>query len=84
MGLHANVAQIDFVSMYPAIIIKGNISPEVPLPNGIIPASDELGVVPLTLKPLYEKRVALKLNQAKYLKENELVKRDKARASALK
>ncbi len=64
VGLHANVAQIDFISMYPAIIIKGNISPEVPLPDGIIPASDELGVVPLTLKPLYEKRVALKIRLA--------------------
>jgi len=51
VGLHANVAQVDFISMYPAIIIKGNISPEVPLPDGIIPASEELGVVPLTLKP---------------------------------
>ncbi|KAF0107217.1 MAG: polB [Chloroflexi bacterium] len=84
VGLHANVGQIDFVSMYPAIIIKGNISPEVPLPNGIAPASEELGVVPLTLKPLYEKRVALKLNQAQNAKENPLSKRDKARSSALK
>jgi DNA polymerase-2 len=84
VGLHANVAQVDFVSMYPAIIIKGNISPEVPLPNGIIPASEELGVVPLTLKPLFEKRVALKLSQEQYIKEDALSKRDKARSSALK
>ncbi len=84
VGVHTNVGQIDFVSMYPAIIIKGNISPEVPLPNGIIPASDELGVVPLTLKPLYDKRVALKMNQAGLNKDDPLVKRDKARASALK
>ncbi len=84
VGLHANVAQIDFISMYPAIIIKGNISPEVPLPEGIIPASDELGVVPLTLKPLYEKRVALKMRGAGLVKESRLSKRDSARASALK
>ncbi|MCX6054560.1 MAG: hypothetical protein NTZ74_06560 [Chloroflexi bacterium] len=84
VGLHANVGQIDFISMYPAIIIKGNISPEVPLPTGIIPASADLGIVPLTLKPLYEKRVALKMNQAQYVKENALSKRDGARASALK
>lgn len=84
VGLHANVAQIDFISMYPAIIIKGNISPEVPLPNGIIPASEELGVVPLTLKPLYEKRVALKLRSAGLAKGSRLSKRDNARASALK
>jgi len=84
VGLHANVAQIDFISMYPAIIIKGNISPEVPLPDGIVPASEELGVVPLTLKPLYEKRVALKLRGAGLAKESRLSKRDSARASALK
>ena len=84
LGVHSDVAQIDFISMYPAIIIKGNISPEVPLPKGIVPASEELGVVPLTLKPLYEKRVALKLNQARLPKDNPLAIRDKARSSALK
>jgi len=84
VGLHANVAQVDFISMYPAIIIKGNISPEVPLPQGITPASEELGVVPLTLKPLYEKRVALKLRGAGKAKDSRLSKRDSARASALK
>jgi DNA polymerase-2 len=84
VGLHANIAQVDFISMYPAIIIKGNISPEVPLPNGIIPASEELGVVPLTLKPLYEKRVALKLRGAGLKKDSRLARRDSARASALK
>jgi DNA polymerase-2 len=84
VGLHANIAQVDFISMYPAIIIKGNISPEVPLPNGIIPASEELGVVPLTLKPLYEKRVALKLRGAGKARDDRLLRRDSARASALK
>ncbi len=84
VGVHAYVAQIDFISMYPAVIIKGNISPEVPLPNGIVPASDELGVVPLTLKPLYEKRVALRTHQAQCAKNDPLVNRDKARSSALK
>lgn len=84
VGLHADVAQIDFISMYPAIIIKGNISPEVPLPEGIVPARDELGVVPLTLKPLYEKRVALKLRGAGLARDSRLSKRDSARASALK
>lgn len=84
VGLHADVAQIDFISMYPAIIIKGNISPEVPLPTGIVPASDELGVVPLTLKPLYEKRVALKIRCGQLKKNSRLAKRESARASALK
>lgn len=84
VGLHTDVGQIDFISMYPAIIIKGNISPEVPLPEGITPASPDLGVVPLTLKPLYEKRVALKMNTANLPKDNPVARRDKARASALK
>ncbi len=84
VGLHANVAQVDFISMYPAIIIKGNISPEVPLPNGIVPANEELGVVPLTLKPLYEKRVALKMRGAGKARDDRLLRRDSARASALK
>jgi DNA polymerase-2 len=38
VGLHMDVAQVDFVSMYPAVIIKGNISPEVPLPDVLEPA----------------------------------------------
>ena len=61
LGLHEDVAQLDFVSMYPAVIITANISPECPLPNGITPASTELGIVPLTHKPLYEKPVAIKM-----------------------
>lgn len=84
LGLHENVGQLDFISMYPAVIIKGNISPEIPLPNGITPARNELGVVPSTLKPLYEKRVALKKRLAKLHKNDPIAKRDTARASALK
>jgi len=84
LGLHQDVAQLDFISMYPAVIVKGNISPEVPLPNGITPAREELGVVPLTLKPLYEKRVAIKMRMAGLRKNDPIAKRDSARASALK
>ena len=83
-GLHTDVAQIDFISMYPAIIILGNISPEVPLPDGLTPAHDDLGVVPLTLKPLYEKRVAIKLKIRSYPKNHPQVKTLKERATALK
>ena len=84
VGLHMDVAQLDFVSMYPAVIIKGNISPEVPLPNVLEPASEELGVVPATLKPLYEKRVALKQKVREYPPEHPIVGTLKARAMALK
>lgn len=84
VGLHTDVAQIDFISMYPAIIILGNISPEVPLPDGLTPAHKELGVVPLTLKPLYEKRVAIKQKVRNYPGNHPLALNLKERAAALK
>ena len=84
-GLYADIAEIDFVSMYPAIIINGNISPEVPLPDGLEPAQKELGIVPLTLKPLYEKRVKIKQKLLHYPdKSVPIAKSYAARASALK
>jgi DNA polymerase-2 len=55
IGLHGNVAQIDFSSMYPAIMVKHNISPET---MGKDDALD--GLVPKTLRPLLEKRLILK------------------------
>jgi len=84
VGLHSDVAEIDFVSMYPAVIIHGNISPEVPLPDVLTPASEELGVVPLTLKPIYEKRVALKAKTRFYPPDHPMAKTLKARSAALK
>ena len=84
VGLHMDVAQVDFVSMYPAVIIKGNISPEVPLPDVLEPAREELGVVPLTLKPLYEKRVAIKKKIRQYPPDHPMVAILKERANALK
>lgn len=84
-GLYTDIAEIDFVSMYPAIIINGNISPEIPLPEGLEPKQTELGIVPLTLKPLYEKRVKIKQKLLCYSdKEEPLAKSYAARASALK
>ena len=84
IGVHTDVAEIDFVSMYPAVIIKGNISPEVPLPDLLEPASEDLGVVPLTLKPLYEKRVALKHKIREYVPGHPMAKTLSERAMALK
>ncbi len=77
VGLHCQVAEIDFVSMYPSIMARFNISPETlgdPAgPNEPAPAEyrrvPELGLwvrqagpglVPQTLQPLLEKRIALK------------------------
>ncbi|NLZ26800.1 MAG: hypothetical protein GX884_04400 [Chloroflexi bacterium] len=83
-GLHMDVAQIDFISMYPAVIIKGNISPEVPLPVVLEPANTELGLVPATLKPLYDKRVAIKLKTREYPSKHPQLAVLKERANALK
>ncbi|MHB1120116.1 MAG: DNA polymerase domain-containing protein [Bellilinea sp.] len=60
VGLHQNVAELDFVSMYPSIMVHCNISPEVRLPGGLGPSPEPPGLIPLTLAPLLQKRVALK------------------------
>jgi DNA polymerase-2 len=68
VGLHRDVGGIDFVSMYPGIMVRFNISPEVPrmgceVPRAgmdLEPAPGKPGIVPLTLAPLLNKRLALK------------------------
>jgi DNA polymerase-2 len=67
IGLHKEVAGIDFVSMYPGMMVYFNISPEVPrVKDDLIPAHDEPGIVPQTLKPLLLKRLAFKSALAKF------------------
>ncbi len=70
VGLHQNVAEIDFVSMYPSIMVHFNISPETVgvhshnaryVPEMDIPIDrTHEGFVPKTLKPLIQKRIDLK------------------------
>jgi DNA polymerase-2 len=64
IGLHSNVGGIDFVSMYPGVMVRFNISPEVPrsAQGELTPAASEAapGIIPLTLAPLLKKRIALK------------------------
>jgi DNA polymerase-2 len=66
IGLHADVAEVDFISMYPSIMAHFNISPETILPGlrdsvtGLPATRSERGLVPETLEPLLEKRIALK------------------------
>jgi DNA polymerase-2 len=55
IGLHHHVAQIDFSSMYPAIMVKHNISPET-----VGKENAPEGLIPRTLRPLLEKRLMLK------------------------
>jgi DNA polymerase-2 len=70
IGLHRDVAEIDFVSMYPGIMAYFNVSPETVggerLGAERVPElelwvdKDTPGLVPETLRPLLEKRIAFK------------------------
>ncbi len=71
LGLHENVAELDFVSMYPYIMAKFNISAETVncscCENHVVPeigysiCTKHRGLIPETLEPLVKKRVRYKL-----------------------
>jgi DNA polymerase-2 len=79
IGLHSHVAQIDFSSMYPAIMVKHNISPET---VGKEEAPE--GLIPRTLRPLVEKRLTLKNIMSELNPRDCRVQILKARTAALK
>ncbi len=100
-GAYCNVAEIDFISMYPSIMARFNISPEVPVPElfpdpGASPRNDDFiqahtgadapqpGLIPLTLEPLLEKRIALKRRASQLPRLDPRRKLDKARTAAHK
>ncbi|HSE98408.1 MAG TPA: DNA polymerase domain-containing protein [Blastocatellia bacterium] len=66
VGAFERVAEIDFASMYPAIMARHNISPETVLcsccENSVVPEADynvcekRRGLIPRTLEPLLERR----------------------------
>lgn len=60
VGLHGDVGNIDFTSMYPSVMVSCNISPELPPPTGLGNSDYPPGLVPQTLEPLLKKRIALK------------------------
>jgi DNA polymerase II len=70
VGLHANVAELDFFSMYPSIMSNWNISGEtvgtegkhtLPMPDTNTPINqDSIGLVPAVLAPLLDKRLKIK------------------------
>ncbi len=72
VGLHENVAEIDFVSMYPFIMAKFNISPEtINCPcchNHVVPeigysiCTRHQGLIPETLEALVAKRIRYKMS----------------------
>lgn len=87
IGVHEHVAQIDFASMFPSIMVNFNISPETRpeygrRASGKPDASD--GLVPQTLRPLLEKRLALKRMVTELDPRDCRVKELKARSAALK
>jgi DNA polymerase-2 len=94
IGLHRDVAEIDFVSMYPSIMVNFNISPETVGEGGMpsltvpelgIPVSQtEVGLVPRTLRPLLERRLAIKKLLATIDRRDCRYRTLKARSDALK
>ncbi len=84
IGLHRDVGEIDFVSMYPSIMVRCNISPEC-TPIGLSdPPSEEPGLIPQTLEPLLKKRIALKHRLVTTPPWDPRLKLDKARSLAHK
>jgi DNA polymerase I len=53
-GIYENVDELDFTSMYPSIIVQGNLSPET------VGHPERAGFLPAALKPLLELRINTK------------------------
>jgi DNA polymerase elongation subunit (family B) len=78
LGIHENVVEIDFTSLYPAIMVKHNVSPETVLcnccknSNQRAPIIDyhicekRIGLIPRVLEPIITRRAEYK----KRLKDN--------------
>ena len=94
VGVHKHVAEIDFVSLYPAIMVNFNISPETimtdPTAGNLVPSlgiaidSTKEGIVAKSLRPLLVKRVSLKNKLGSLLPKDPLRTALSYRASALK
>ena len=93
-GLHAHVAELDFISMYPSIISRFNISPEtVAQPSDHMAIVPELGIpidqtqpglLPQTLQPLIEKRIGIKTRLSALTHQDCRYTALKTRSTALK
>ncbi len=87
IGIHRDVAQIDFSSMYPSIMVNYNISPEnesVGLDALSLDVTRPSGLIPQTLKPLLEKRLQMKQMLSELSTKDCEIKSLRARAAALK
>lgn len=84
VGTHSNVGEIDFISMYPSIMVRCNISPETDPSFTLEKTDDPAGLIPQTLAPLLQKRIELKQRLADLPDWDPLQKRYKQQASAQK
>jgi len=84
VGLHRDVAAADFTSMYPAVIVRCNLSPEKQAISLDDPPAADPGLIPQTLAPLIQKRVLLKKRAAQLPGWDPRRTQDKARAAAQK
>jgi DNA polymerase II len=95
LGYHEDVAELDFVSMYPSIMVNNNVSPETincrcchneAVPElGYTICKKRKGVVPETLRGVVAKRAYYKRKKKEFKGKDEvLFKRYDCRQSALK
>ena len=93
LGIYPNVAILDFVSMYPSIMVEYNISPETVatheedswlIPELNVRVSSREGLIPATLRPMVHKRVAIKRLLKKMDKNDSRYAHYKAIANSLK
>ncbi len=94
VGLHEDVAEVDFFSMYPSIMVRFNISPEtvgsetktVETVTDLrsVVKRDDPGLIPQTLSPLLEKRFRLKSSLSTLSKADCRYRSYKAQAAAHK
>ncbi len=95
LGFHEDVAELDFVSMYPTIMVEKNVSPETVncrcCKNTKVPELEYTicekreGIIPATLRTVVKKRSYYKLMKKKYKgKDEALFRRYDGRQSALK
>jgi DNA polymerase-2 len=95
LGYHESVAELDFVSMYPTIMVEHNVSPETVncrcCKNGKVPelgysiCENRQGIVPATLRAVVKKRAYYKAMKKKYKGNDEvLYRRYDRRQNALK
>jgi DNA polymerase-2 len=79
-GVFPNVAIIDFISMYPSVIVEYNISPETvgveekeafEISEMGVKISSRPGLIPTTLQPMVKKRVEVK-RRLKQMDKNDM------------